>query len=241
MRTTMKRCAALLLAVLMLLSLVACGKQDYDEADFEPNLSNLPNIEGVNFAAEIKGYTQDSFNFFYLDEGDTHSPQGALFVDKSNGIAYSSDPTVVRVDNHGVVTAVGTGTAYVLICYGLNREQTKITKYMVNHPDNGKDFFANPDSYAKRQSAVMIIIPLVVLLTVGGVIAALILSTRSKKVPTDPMTDAFTGVPFNDLSTPLQPNNTPVTQPTSKTVCPYCGTKLESVSCFCPDCGQRIK
>lgn len=239
MKSTVKRLAALLLAVLLVMSLTACMKQGYNEEDFEPDLSNLPEIEGVDFAAEIEDYARDSFNFQYLSEGETHEAQGAVFA-ANGGAAYTSDPSVVKVNRRGVVTAVGTGTAYVIVCYGYNNQQTKLTKYMVNHPDYGSDFNANPDAYIKyQQRRAFIIVGIVFAAIVGGVVTLIVVS-HSRKPKNDPLSPMFGGASYPTSNNPASPNTYNNAPKQTSAKCPYCGATVTTSTFYCPDCGQKV-
>ena len=69
--------------------------------------------EEINMDAYIAKYSPDSFNQHSLEEGETHTPNGAVWMGASFATCQSSDESVVTVDEDGIVTAVGEGTAYV--------------------------------------------------------------------------------------------------------------------------------
>ncbi len=85
------------------------GNQDVPEAD----LSNLPYVEGIDFAYEIEYFNSTMLNTFTLKVGDSHTPTASVWAD--SGSCYSSDESVVFVAKNGNVFAKGKGTAYVLI------------------------------------------------------------------------------------------------------------------------------
>lgn len=118
-----KSFVAIVLAVFMLATLAGCdtivgifgrgpaiGVSGVPEAD----LSNLPDIEGIDFAYEIEYFNSTMLNTFTLKVGDSHTPNAAVWAG-SDDSCYSSDESVVFVAKNGNVFAKGRGTAYVLI------------------------------------------------------------------------------------------------------------------------------
>ena len=119
-----KSILAILMAVLMVCMLSGCelitglfgrgpgGSDSVPEAD----LSNLPYIEGVDFAYEIEYFNPTMLNTFTLKVGDSHTPTSAVWADANeDGHCFSSDESVVFVARNGNVFAKGRGTAYVVI------------------------------------------------------------------------------------------------------------------------------
>lgn len=100
----------------------------YGEAP-EADLSNLPRIEGIDFADEIANFNSTKLNTIELKTGETHSPTAALWA-QSGGTCYTSDASVVTVNNNGNVTAEGRGTAYVVIKTSFG-DMFEIYKYVV--------------------------------------------------------------------------------------------------------------
>ena len=84
----------------------------YDVAP-EADLSNLPQIDGVDFKGEIESFVESELNTYTLKIGDKHEPTAAVWANGDN--CFSSDASVVTVACNGTVTAVGRGTAYVII------------------------------------------------------------------------------------------------------------------------------
>lgn len=80
----------------------------------EADLSNLPAIEGIDFAYEIEYFNSTMFNTFTLKVGDSHTPTAAVWAGEDDS-CYSSDESVVFVAKNGNVFAKGKGTAYVII------------------------------------------------------------------------------------------------------------------------------
>lgn len=95
----------------------------------EADLSNLPTIDGVDFATEIANFNSTPLNTYELKVSATHSPTASLWA-QSGGECYTSDESVVTVNTSGNVTAVGKGTAYVIITSGVGR-MFEIYKYIV--------------------------------------------------------------------------------------------------------------
>ena len=140
----------------------------------------------------------------------------------------------------GVVTAVGTGTAYVIVCYGYNNQQTKLTKYMVNHPDYGSDFNANPDAYIKyQQKRAFIIVGIVFAAIVGGVVTLIVVS-HSRKPKNDPLSSMFGGASYPTSNNPASPNTYNNAPKQTSAKCPYCGATVTTSTFYCPDCGQKV-
>ena len=80
----------------------------------EAGLSNLPAIEGVDFAYEIEYFNSTMLNTFTLRVGDKHTPTASVWAGDEDS-CYSSDESVVFVAKNGNVFAKGRGTAYVVI------------------------------------------------------------------------------------------------------------------------------
>ena len=132
-----KSILAMVLAISMLFLLSGCeqivgifgrgssGSGSVPEAD----LSNLPEIDGVDFAYEIEYFNSTMFNTFTLKVGDSHTPTASVWADGSeDGHCFSSNESVVFVARNGNVFAKGRGTAYVVI-KGIG--QYEVYKYIV--------------------------------------------------------------------------------------------------------------
>lgn len=100
----------------------------YDAAP-EASLSNLPQIDGVDFKTEIENFAESELNTYTLKIGDKHQPTAAVWANGDN--CYTSDNSVVIVAGNGTVTAVGRGTAYVIIKSSVGN-MFQIYKYIVN-------------------------------------------------------------------------------------------------------------
>lgn len=72
----------------------------------------------LDYDAIIDSFVPDSLNTFQLSVGDIHKPDAAVWLQGSRGAVYSSDESVVTVTELGKVTAVGQGSAYVIIVGG---------------------------------------------------------------------------------------------------------------------------
>lgn len=95
----------------------------------EANLSNLPEIEGVDFLNEIENFNSNHLNTKELKVGGTHSPTASVWA-QNGGQCYTSDASVVTVSSNGTVSAQGRGTAYVVITSGVG-SMFEICKYIV--------------------------------------------------------------------------------------------------------------
>ena len=95
----------------------------------EADLSNLPQIEDVDFAKEIENFNSTNLNTIELKVGDTHSPTASVWA-KNGGECFTSDASVVTVASDGTVTAQSRGTAYVVIKAGIGK-MFEIYKYIV--------------------------------------------------------------------------------------------------------------
>ena len=114
----------------------AQGNRMYDtycyhvyEAAPEADLSNLPQIDGVDFKAEIENFAESDLNTYTLKIGDKHQPTAAVWANGDN--CFTSDDSVVTIAGNGTVTAVGRGTAYVIIKSSIGN-MFEICKYIVN-------------------------------------------------------------------------------------------------------------
>lgn len=100
----------------------------YDLAP-EADLSNLPQIEGVDFEEEIANFAESDLNTYVMKIGDNHMPTASVWANGDN--CFTSDESVVTVAGNGNVTAVGRGTAYVIIKSSIGN-MFQIYKYVVN-------------------------------------------------------------------------------------------------------------
>lgn len=83
-------------------------------SDTNTDTSNLPVIEGVDFASEIENFVEDPFNVIKLSVGEKYKNMYALWT-QTGAVCYTSDESVVTVASNGAVTAQGKGVAYVII------------------------------------------------------------------------------------------------------------------------------
>lgn len=86
-----------------------------DPTQLQIDAGKLPDFDAV-----INDFSANSFNCITLSNGQTHTPNEALWLSGSMGGTYSSNESVVTVSESGTVTAVGIGTAYVVIAAGAN-------------------------------------------------------------------------------------------------------------------------
>ncbi len=95
----------------------------------DADLSNLPEIEGVDFLKEIENFNSTPLNTKELKVGSAHSPTASVWA-QSGGECFTSDSAVVTVADNGTVSAQGKGTAYVIIKSDIG-EMFEIYKYIV--------------------------------------------------------------------------------------------------------------
>ena len=104
-------------------------RYDVFEKAPEADLSNIPVIDGIDFAAEIAQFSESPLNTRELKVGNTTTANAAVWA-QNGGQCFTSDASVVTVSANGTVTAVGRGTAYVIVTAGFGN-MFEITKYIV--------------------------------------------------------------------------------------------------------------
>lgn len=101
--------------------------------------NQLPTGITQDFADKvISDFVSDKLNTYNLDIGDTHKPTAALWAE-AGGYVYSSDPNVITISSGGKVTAVGNGTAYVIIS-SKSLNMYEVYKYIVGDKTHQVDF-----------------------------------------------------------------------------------------------------
>lgn len=95
----------------------------------EADLSRLPVIDGIDFEKEIENFEETPLNTKTLKVDQADSPTAAIWA-QNGGKCYTSDDSVVAVDSNGTVSAVGEGTAYVIIKSGIGN-MFEMYKYKV--------------------------------------------------------------------------------------------------------------
>lgn len=118
---------ALLLSLLcMLCALGGCGfggKPDYN--------------------ALIESFVSNGLNTVELEVGQEYKPNEAtVWLSGGKGDVYTSDETVATVTKLGKVTAVGEGTAYIII--STSKDMSDVTKVVVTQPAAEADLSALP-------------------------------------------------------------------------------------------------
>lgn len=113
----MKKLFAVLLVVVLMFSFTGCSVVDKLHEKSESILSEIDVNEAkeLDYNAIIESFVQSSLNTFELYIGDSHAPNATIWLKSGNGSVYTSDEGVVTVTDLGKVTAVGEGTAYVVI------------------------------------------------------------------------------------------------------------------------------
>ena len=114
MKKIIKTVLAGILSAVMLLSLVGCKGINITLNGFG---SNKNEQKEINYQAMIDSFVAGPLNTFELTIGDEHAPNATVWLKNqaANGTAYTSDESVVTVTEFGKVTAVGEGTAYIVI------------------------------------------------------------------------------------------------------------------------------
>ena len=95
----MKKILAFFTATILMFGFTACSKSKID------------------YNKMIDGFVADSLNTFELTIGEEHSPTAQVWIQGGGKgtTTYSSDEKVVTINEAGKVTAVGEGSAYVVI------------------------------------------------------------------------------------------------------------------------------
>lgn len=96
----------------------------------EADLSNLPQIDGVDLENEINNFNSTKLNTYNLKIGNSHTPTAAVWTN-TGASCYTTDAKVVEIAANGNVTAKGRGTAYVVIKSSIGN-MYEIYKYVVN-------------------------------------------------------------------------------------------------------------
>lgn len=230
----MKKIALLLLVLLMMFSLTACKE---DESIYEPDLSDLPEIEGIDFEEEIEDFVEDSFNVHKLDVGEKTKHQHELFARAYDAKAYSSDESVATISDKGTITAKDKGTAYVMLV--LPNSQYYINKVVVGK--GGFDFTNMGD----MQDMVGLIFALVGLVFVGIVVFVVVLVIKNTRDNHQLIGNISNTILQNQANIPqYQAPQYPTPEyqaPTNPGVmrCANCGEELEGNAAFCPYCGHK--
>ena len=79
----------------------------------EADLSNLPNIDGFDFKSEIENFVPSMTNSYELKVGEKNVPFGANMANSPE--FYLSSDSVISVADNAAVTAIGKGTAYLVV------------------------------------------------------------------------------------------------------------------------------
>jgi len=74
-----------------------------------------PSNNGIDYRELIENFVPDHFNVIKLSVGESNKPSASVWLMSGNGCVYSSNENVVTVTDLGKVTAVGEGSAYVVI------------------------------------------------------------------------------------------------------------------------------
>ena len=221
----MKRLTAKLLMIvltlMLVLSMAGCGR---NSDEFKPDLSDLPEIENVDFKEEIDCFEEDPFNVIDLKSGNKKKLDKTDVTLKFGGQCYTSDDSVATVSDKGIVTAKGKGACFILV--NSDSFGPEVYKVMVDAP--------------KEISFVNIMSVLVPVLIVVILIVIIVANrTHKPKMPniatpqnTPPMYNGYGDNSANGTNYVNQ-------QPASGTkICPNCGQ--QAAGAFCPYCGGKL-
>ncbi len=103
MKKVMKSLVVMGVLVVLILSLSGCG-----------TLNKMLN-SNIDYDKMIESYVPDHFNDITLSVGEVDGPSARIWLETKLGSVYTSDESVVTISDLGKVTAVGPGTAYVVI------------------------------------------------------------------------------------------------------------------------------
>ena len=223
----MKKIVLLLITLVMMLSFVACNSDD--ASVFEPDLSDLPEIEGIDFADEIDNFVEDHFNVHELDVDEKAKHGYELFARDGDGEGYSSDESVATISHKGTITAKGKGTAYVLLKAG---NTYKVEKVVV-----GKSGFSL-NNVSDIQDLMFIIFPIFggIFVIIFVVILVNVLKTMKQQ------RQYLSNVQKNAAQQNIPQYQAPQYQPPAPyndLYCPHCGAELDEGNIFCPYCGKK--
>lgn len=98
----------------------------YNVASAPENTTDSDADITFDFETAISEFESTSLNTYTLKLGETDTPDAAVWTNNGRTKCYSSDESVVTVSDKGLVTAVGEGTAYVVIDTG---SMYKLYKY----------------------------------------------------------------------------------------------------------------
>ncbi len=112
----MKRIIALVLSVIFVCgSFTGCGMLDTFGELKDKMVGSITGDFNLDYDEIIENFVSTPLNSFSMEVGDVHKPNAAVWLEGSRGSVYTSDEGVVIVSSLGKVTAVGEGTAYVII------------------------------------------------------------------------------------------------------------------------------
>ena len=102
MKHVLKSLTAASITRTLIFSLTGCGSK------------KVPKKE-IDYDRMIESFVPDSFNTKSLAVGEVDGPQARIWLESGMGTVYTSNDKVVTISDLGKVTAVGTGSAYVVI------------------------------------------------------------------------------------------------------------------------------
>ncbi len=244
----LKKLALLALALVLIFSFVACSG---DEAAFEPDLSHLPEIEGLDVEECIDAFAETSFNVVEMDTGDKSVLMGTNVTLAYGGRCYTTDKSVATVSDSATVTAKGQGACYIIVVGvgapdwlikqqpDVDHREIEVYKVMVDVPASmGLGNFFNGMNSEQRGLLGLGLAVMGVIFAVGvTVIVVIVVKVKKANKTNAPGFD----VPQYRASGFFADNgvNQVNAQPGGK-FCSGCGQKVEEGNAFCPYCGNKL-
>ena len=245
----LKKIFALALVLVLALSFAACSNE---EANFEPDLSDLPEIEDLDVEELIEDFAEESHNVVELETGEKERLFGSNVALSNGGECYTTDDSVATVSDSGTVTAKGQGACYIIVVGvgapdwlieqqpDVDHRKIEVYKIMVDVPASMglKSFFGGMDSEAKGLMSMGLTIMGVVFAAGVALIIIIIVAVKKANKTNAPGFDMpqFQAPDFNSQVNGVNQVNA---QPGGK-FCGNCGQQVEDGNAFCPYCGSKM-
>lgn len=214
------------LTLTIVLSLVGCAGRNSEV--FEPDLSDLPKIDGVDVEEEIDAFEEDAFNVIDIESGKKKNVEK---LNSNNKKYYTTDDSIATVSDKGVVKAKEKGACYILAVRDFaGSKRVEVYKIMVDAPEKG--FFASAFEHMPKDF--MIVWVLGGIVSISMIVFVIIILVKTIKAN---KTEApYFNAPPTQGYAPMQ-NNVNAAPPVAK-VCSNCGQQAEGA--FCPYCGNKL-
>ncbi len=130
----MKKLVAGLLVVMMMFAFTGCNVAEKVMSEVETTFNSMSvdivEAKELDYDAIIDNFVESGLNTFELYIGESHAPIANVWLKNGMGSVYTSDESVVTVTELGKVTAVGEGSAYIVIG-GINNMMYEVYRYDV--------------------------------------------------------------------------------------------------------------